>query len=90
MNEFMQTFIVLLVVLWSISLTLKRYLPTWVYNHQQQLAKYCRQYQFVGLANWLQPVVSVKIGCDNGCSSCSQGCSSSSKNEQVVKFIDKM
>lgn len=90
MNEFIQTIIVLLIVLWSIRLTLKRYLPNWLYVQQKQLANYCHQHQFVGLANWLQPVVSVKISCDNGCGSCSQGCFSSSKSEQVVKIIDKM
>lgn len=89
MNEFIQTIIVLLIVLWSIRLTLKRYLPTWVYHQQQQLANYCHQHKYRALAHYLQPVAPIQTGCDSGCSRCSQSCQTSKNAEQVVKFINK-
>lgn len=89
MNEFIQIAIVGLIVLWSLWLTTKRYLPNWLYAQQQKLANYCHQHKYMALAHYLQPVAPIKTGCDSGCSSCSQGCQTSKSAEQVVKFSHK-
>jgi len=89
MNEFIQTTIVCLIVLWSVWLTIKRYLPNWLYAQQLQLANYCQQHKYSVLANWLKPAMAVKTSCNSGCSGCSQACPSTQSAEQIVKFVHK-
>ena len=89
MNTFIQTTIVWLIVLWSIWLTVRRYLPNWLYAQQRHLADYCLQHNWLWLAHNLQPVAPIKTGCDSGCSGCSQACPTPQAVEQVVKFVDK-
>ena len=89
MNELIQIAIVSVIVLWSLWLTIKRYLPHWLYAQQQQLADYCLQHKWMWLAHSLQPAAPIKTGCDSGCSGCSQGCPTSQTTEQVVRFVNK-
>ena len=89
MNELIQIAMVSVIVLWSLWLTIKRYLPHWLYAQQQQLADYCLQHKWMWLAHGLQPAAPIKTGCDSGCSSCSQGCPTSQTTEQVVRFVNK-
>ena len=89
MNELIQIAIVSVIVLWSVWLTTKRYLPNWLYVQQQQLANYFHQHKYMALAHYLKPAAPIKTGCDSGCSSCSQGCPTSQTTEQVVRFVNK-
>ncbi|PTQ87545.1 DUF6587 family protein [Agitococcus lubricus] len=89
MNEWIQSSVVILLVLWSVWLSGRRYFPQAIYRCQQAIARYLRQHQYVMLANYILPSAPQKTGCDSGCGGCSQACPSTQTSTQPVKFIHK-
>ncbi|MGH8491846.1 MAG: DUF6587 family protein [Moraxellaceae bacterium] len=71
MSNLIQWLVVVLLMAWSLSFTLRRFLPAVL---QQALATAAEARGWSRLAVRLQPVA--KAGCDSGCSSCSPSCSS--------------
>jgi hypothetical protein len=76
----LQNSVVLLVVLWSLLMVLRRLMPNSLYRFQSALAQGCAQTGWQGLAERLLPAAPAQ-GCGTGCSSCSTGCSSSASTE---------
>lgn len=86
MNEFIQSSIVYLVIVWSLWVTLRRYAPSLIRVPQQHLATWLSHHGFIKAGQYFTPQQQ-SGGCDSGCGSCKTGCATSA--EQVVKFVGK-
>jgi|GEM_PF-1752186 len=88
MNEFIQSSIVYLVVVWSVWVTLRRYAPSLVQVPQERFATWLRYQGFTKAGQYFTPQQNGG-GCDSGCGSCKTGCAMPVEQVQVVKFISK-
>lgn len=88
MNEFIQSSIVYLVVVWSVWVTLRRYAPSLVQVPQQRFATWLSHQGFTKAGLYFTPQQN-SGGCDSACSSCKTGCAMPVEQVQVVKFIGK-
>jgi hypothetical protein len=88
MNEFIQSSIVYLVVVWSVWVTLRRYAPSLVQVPQQRFATWLSHQGFTKAGLYFTPQQN-SGGCDSACSSCKTGCAMPVEQVQVVKFISK-
>jgi hypothetical protein len=82
-----ETIIVVLIVLWSIWVTLRRFFSAFVAQQQQRLANIAARKGWTNVSKVLTPAISGD-GCDSGCSSCSSRCSTPNPApaEQVVRW----
>lgn len=82
-NELAQFLIVLLIVGWSLVVTLRRFVPTAM---QQRLANWLQVKGWFKLGGVIAPAAS-SGGCGGGCTSCQTGCTPvAAENEQVVQW----
>lgn len=88
MNEFIQSSIVYLVVVWSVWVTLRRYAPSLIQVPQQRFATWLSHQGFTKAGLYFTPQQN-SGGCDSACSSCKTGCAMPVEQVQVVKFIGK-
>ena len=86
MNEFIQSSIVYLVIVWSLWITLRRYAPSLIQVPQQYLATWLSHQGFTKAGQYFTPQQH-SGGCDSGCGSCKTGCAT--PVEQAVKFVGK-
>ena len=73
MNEFIQSSIVYLVIVWSLWITLRRYAPSLIQVPQQYLATWLSHQGFTKAGQYFTPQQH-SGGCDSGCGSCKTGC----------------
>lgn len=85
MNEFIQSSIVYLVVVWSVWVTLRRYAPSLVQVPQQRFATWLSHQGFTKAGLYFTPQQN-SGGCDSACSSCKAGCAMPVEQVQVVNW----
>ncbi|MBL0231857.1 MAG: hypothetical protein IPP76_14200 [Moraxellaceae bacterium] len=85
MNEFIQSGIVYLVIVWSVWVTLRRYAPSLIHVPQQHLATWLSHQGFTKAGQYFTPQPN-SGGCDSGCGSCKTGCATPVEQVQVVKW----
>lgn len=85
MNEFIQSSIVYLVIVWSLWVTLRRYAPSLVQVPQQHLATWLTHQGFTKAGLYFTPQQN-SGGCDSACSSCKVGCAAPVEQVQVVNW----
>lgn len=82
-NEVVQSLIVLLIVGWSLTVTLRRFVPP---TMQHRLAGWLQVKGWLKLGGLLAPAAS-SGGCGGGCNSCQTGCTPvAAEVEQVVQW----
>jgi hypothetical protein len=84
MNEFIQSSIVYLVIVWSVWVTLRRYAPSLIQVPQQYLATWLSHQGFTKAGQYFTPQQH-SGGCDSGCGSCKTGCATSV--EQAAQVV---
>jgi len=84
MNEFIQSSIVYLVIVWSLWITLRRYAPSLIQVPQQYLATWLSHQGFTKAGQYFTPQQH-SGGCDSGCGSCKTGCATSV--EQAAQVV---
>ena len=69
MGDWIAYLIVAAMLLWSMRVVLRRFMPKTMFRMQQTLAVQAGKAGLPRLQRWLQPVM-LQTGCDSGCSSC--------------------